>query len=56
MRWPWSREGATDGHVDPDLERASAELYGRIDRLCDEVEQVVSERERALGLDPEESP
>lgn len=52
MRRPWwLRRNRTDSaHAHPKLERASAELYGRMEALINELDRVVSEREDELGL------
>lgn len=49
---PWWTRGFVDGrHAHPELERASAELYGRLRMLTDALEQMVREREDYLRDD-----
>ncbi len=55
MRWPrgWWRalwnDPRDDKHADPHIERESAELYGRLETLCEQLEEALDMREHQLN-------
>lgn len=50
MKWPWHKEvNGDDVHARPNVERASAELLGRLEALCVELEKLVEEEETHHG-------
>lgn len=50
---PWWLRSHDGEHAHPSVERASAELVGRLSELADQLEALVEEREQEL-LDDEE--
>lgn len=51
MKWPWEwwREWNGSAHVQPEIERSSAELLGRLEELCDQLEEAVIKKESENG-------
>lgn len=44
--WPWrNRDGQ---HVSPEVERSSAELVGKLEMLCQELEKLITFEEQQI--------
>lgn len=45
----WWKTDRNGGHADPELERESAKVVGRLDELCDRLADVLGEADRITG-------
>lgn len=52
MSWRRSR-GDHDGHAAPGVEQASAEVFGRLLQITDQLERLIEQREQELREDEE---
>lgn len=51
--WEQLKNGLGNGHTAPDVERASAELVGRLESICERLEALVEYEEQRI-LDDDE--
>lgn len=53
MSWRRLGDNGHNGHAKPDIEQASAEVFGRLLAITDQLERLIEQREQELREDEE---